>query len=118
MNPYYWVVDDSFVRSPRRCPFHNVKFSQYHVSRLVGFNHALKWTIYHKKLDNLTLSKVPRWTAGDSWRKSNVDEAEDEPDLLEVETEEFEQPEGDWEMEEDEDGEVLLIRSVEESDGF
>jgi hypothetical protein len=78
---------------------------------------SYRW-LHSKKLDNLTLSKVPRWTAGDSWRKSSVGEAEDEPDLLEVETEAFEQPEGDWEKAEDEDGEVLLIRSVKDSDEF
>jgi hypothetical protein len=78
---------------------------------------SYRW-LHSKKVDNLMLSKAPRWTAGESWRKASVDEAEDEPDVLELETEEFEQPEGDWEKEEDEEGDLLLIRSVEESDEF
>jgi len=76
---------------------------------------SYRW-LHSKKVDNLTLSKAPRWTAGESWRKSSIDEAEDEPDLLEVEIRTLGQPEGDWKKEEDEDGEVLLIRSVEEND--
>jgi hypothetical protein len=76
-----------------------------------------RW-LYSKEVANLKLSKVPRWTAYEGWRHASIDEVEDEPDLLEVETEGFEQPEGDWEEEEDEDGEVLLVRLVEESDGF
>jgi hypothetical protein len=75
-----------------------------------------RW-LYSKKVDSLKLSKVPRWTAAETWRRASIDEAEDEPDILEVETEDLEQPEGDWEKE-SEEGEILLIRSIEESDGF
>jgi hypothetical protein len=78
---------------------------------------SYRW-LYRKNIDNLTLSKAPRWTAKESWRKASVDEAKDEPDILEVATEELEQLEGDWEREEGEGGEILLMQSVEESDEF
>jgi len=78
------------------------------------FKVSYRW-LYSKKVENLKLSKGPRWTASEGWRKTSVDEAEDEPDLLEVEMEELEQPEGEWERE-DAEGEVLLLRSAEESE--
>jgi hypothetical protein len=54
-----------------------------------------------------------RWKAAEIvWRGAAV-----EPDILEVWLEDFEQPEGEWEQEE-EDGKVVLMRTVEESDGF
>lgn len=75
-----------------------------------------RW-LYSKKVASLKLSKVPRWTVTETWRMVSTDEAEDEPDILEVETEDLELPEGDWKKE-SEEGEILLIRSIEESDGF
>jgi hypothetical protein len=71
--------------------------------------------LHSRKVDNLALSEAPRWTAGESWRKANLD-VEDESDILEVETEDLEQPEGDWEKE-SEEGEIPPIRPSEESDG-
>jgi hypothetical protein len=65
------------------------------ICALQYFKVSYGW-LYSKKAENLKLSKWPRWTAGEDWRKTSVDEAEDEPDLLEVEIEEFERPEGDW----------------------
>ena len=47
-----------------------------------------------------------------------ISKTEDDPDVLEVKTEEFREPEGEWEREEAQDGEVLLIHEVEESDDF
>ncbi|PVH91366.1 hypothetical protein DM02DRAFT_347113 [Periconia macrospinosa] len=78
---------------------------------------SYRW-LRSKNIDNLKLSEVPRWTAKESWRNASVSEAKDEPDVLEVQTEELEQLEGDWEKEEGEGGETLLMRSVEESDEF
>ena len=52
---------------------------------------SYRW-LYSKRVQNLKLSKWPRWTASEDWRKTSVDEAEDEPDLLEVEIEELEKP--------------------------
>jgi hypothetical protein len=77
------------------------------------FKISYRW-LYSKKVENLKLSKWPRWTASEGWRKTTVDEVEDEPDLLEVEMETLEDPEGEWERE-DAEGEVLLLRSEEES---
>lgn len=74
---------------------------------------------HSKTMDNLQLSKVWWWTAQESWRRASVDEAKDEPDILEVEIEELERLEGDWEREEGEGGEILLMQeAVEESDEF
>jgi hypothetical protein len=71
---------------------------------------SYQW-LYSKKVENLKLSKWPRWTAFEDWRKTSSDE-EDEPDLLEVRIEELEKPEGDWEQEAEGD-EILLLRSAE-----
>jgi len=87
------------------------------ICALQYFKVSYRW-LYSKKVENLKLSKSPRWTASEGWRKTSVDEAEDEPDLLEVEIEELGRPDGDWEQEEAEGGEVLLIRSAEASDEF
>ncbi|KAJ4350295.1 uncharacterized protein N0V89_008916 [Didymosphaeria variabile] len=79
---------------------------------------SCRW-LHSKNIDNLKLSEVPRWTAKESWRKASVDETKDEPDILEVETEELEQLEGDWEKAEEENGgQVLLMQCVEEGDDF
>ncbi|PVI00225.1 hypothetical protein DM02DRAFT_474136, partial [Periconia macrospinosa] len=59
---------------------------------------SYRW-LHSKNIENLKLSKVPRWTAEESWRKASVDETKDEPDILEVEIEELEELEGDWEKE-------------------
>ena len=75
---------------------------------------SYRW-LYSKKVQNLKLSKGPRWTASEDWRKTSVDEAEDEPDLLEVEIEELKKPDGEWERE-DAKGEVLLLCSAKERD--
>jgi hypothetical protein len=78
---------------------------------------SYRW-LFSKEIANLKISEVPRWTVGDTWRRTTIAETEVEPDVLEVETEEFKQPEGEWEREEAEDGEVLLIRPAEDSDDF
>ena len=84
------------------------------ICALQYFKVSYRW-LYSKRAENLKLSKWPRWTASEDWRKTSVDEGENEPDLLEVEIEELEQPDGEWERE-DAEGEVLLLRSVKESD--
>lgn len=78
---------------------------------------SYRW-LHSKNIDNLKPPKAPRWIAKESWRSASVDEAKEEPDMLEVETEEFEQLGGDWEREEGEEGEILLMQSVEESEEF
>jgi hypothetical protein len=76
---------------------------------------SYQW-LHSKKIENLKLSKWPRWTAGEGWRKTSSDK-EDEPDLLEVRTEELKMPEGDWEHVTEGD-EIILLRSAEEDEEF
>lgn len=75
-----------------------------------------------KEGSSLTPSKRSRirWTAAPIVYRLNIHAPapEDQPDILEVWLGTFKQPEGDWEKEDCEDGEVVLIRPVEESDGF
>jgi hypothetical protein len=69
-----------------------------------------------RKIDSLSLSKVPQWTASESWRTADNEQAEEEPNTIEVEMEELQELEGDWDQEEAEGGEILLLRSVDTSD--
>ena len=78
---------------------------------------SYRW-LFSKDINNLKIEKAPRWTAGETWRRTTIAEIEDEPDVLEVEIVEFKQPEGEWEREEAEDSEVLLIHPAEDSDDF
>ncbi|EDU47778.1 hypothetical protein A1F96_11391 [Pyrenophora tritici-repentis] len=78
---------------------------------------SYRW-LHSRNIENLRLSDVPQWTAKESWRKASVDEAKYEPDILEVETVELKQLEGDWYREEGEGGDILLMQSVEERDEF
>lgn len=74
---------------------------------------AHRW-IFTKGRDRLSLSKAPRWTARESWRRADMDQDE-EPDIIEVQLEGLREVEGSWNREETDDGEVLLIRDVEQS---
>jgi hypothetical protein len=61
--------------------------------------------IYHRwlssrKIDSLSLSKVPPWTASESWRTGDNEQAEEEPNTIEVWMEELQELEGDWVQEE------------------
>jgi hypothetical protein len=58
-----------------------------------------------KDIDKATLAKVPRWSAGDRWR----DEEEGVEDILEINTDDIGQPEGEWDQVM-EDGEMLMLR--------
>lgn len=54
--------------------------------------------------------------ASESWRIVDNEQAEKEPNTIEVEMEEMQELEGDWDREEAKGGEILLLRSVDISD--
>lgn len=67
-----------------------------------------KW-LSSKMVDTLRLSKAPRWLSIETRRA--MEEEDDDEDIIEVQMEEMDGPDGEWDAERLPDGEVLLVRA-------